>query len=182
MEWLTTELVLTVIAGIMGVISAGAALQSANSAKEAQKTLIEQQALAKRTEVVQLVAGCSYENERIVFVLKRLRTQIRHSAEASGGFGGSRQKIAEDTADGLALRAHHAYEDVSKLKSDATMIRLLKDDDVATLLFKLPLVLSELRAIGDDLLRESDVLNAQLLQYRERALNAGAPTTQAPMP
>lgn len=170
---LTSELLLAVIGGLMGVFSAAAALRSAGAAESANKHLREQQLLSARTAVAQLVATAGYEFERNSALAERMRQAIKQEAIFVGGMGGSVHRKLEKNVNDQMEKSLCAFKEAERfIGVDSSLLSKLALADVENAHFVLPSVISRLRTIGDELQRDSDSSAARLLQHHERAINA----------
>lgn len=169
----SVELTNVVIAAL-GVLTTGlatlAAFKSAQSAKAAQDALIQEQARAARHEVSTLAAGCSFEYKRVLYLGNVIDVIDRHTAVMVGAVGGSRHQMVRD---GLAKRMAEAkklIEPAARCIDDPNSIALLSVSDTDVLRFNLTQSLSALRAIADEIDRDSRSREAQLMQLRDDAM------------
>jgi len=164
------NLIVAIGAAIATALAALAAFRSARSADLAQQALIDEQLRNGKREVATLVAGCSYEFSRVRFLAHTLNVIDRASAIFSGGFGGSRQKLLEDGVSKRVSKAEEIFKAVSPFGDNPVAISQLVQEDIDRLQVTLTIHLADLRAIAEELDRDSSSREAQLLQQRERTM------------
>lgn len=164
------NLIVAIGAALATGLSAMAAFRSAKSAEFAQRTLDEGQLRSDRRDVAQLVADCAFEFRRIHFLAHTLRVIDRTNAIFTGGLGGDRHKVAEDSTSARVAKAETFFGGVSTFVSNPAALGSLSREDVDRLRNDLSLRLAELRAIAEELSRDSASREAQLLQLREKAV------------
>ena len=155
----------------MGVFAALAAWRSAKAAEAANGHLIKQQILAARSTVAQLVATATYEYKRNETLAKRMRSQIAQEAQFNGGLGGTSQIKLDKEVTAQMERSMAAFGYAQRLDGDVSLISKLASSDVEIAQCELPMSISKLRAIGDELQRDSELSAARILQHHERAIN-----------
>lgn len=160
-------------AAIATALAALAAFRSARSAEQAQTALLDEQLRSGRRDVAVLASSCSYEVRRIRFLAHTLNVIDRANATLAGGFGGSRHKLAEDGVSRRVSTAEELFQMIAPLTDDPIQIGKLVQEDIDRLRVALTVRLAELRAIAEELDRDSSSREAQMLQLRERQISAG---------
>lgn len=168
--YLTREVILTIISGVMGVFAAFAAWKSAVAAEAANRHIRQQQLLAVRSMVAQLVATATYEYKRNETLAKRMRSLIVEEAQFVGSLGGSRQVELVKQVDAQMERSRKAYEYAQRLDGDVSLISKLALSDAEIAQCELPMTISKLRAIGDEFQRDSESSAGRILLYLEGAI------------
>jgi len=167
------NLIIATGAAIATALSALAAFRSAKSAEAARCALEVDQLRYGRRDVANLVSSCSYEYSRVQFLAHTLNAIDRANAIFAGGLGGSRQKLV---ADGVATRlanAEELFQSALAFKDNPVAISQLVAEDIERLQVELAIRLSSLRSIAEEFARDSASREAQMLQYRERAIAGG---------
>lgn len=164
------NLIVAIGAATATALATLAAFRSARSADLAQRALIDEQLRNGKRDVATLVAGCSYEFSRIRFLAHTLNVIDRASANFSGSFGGSRQKLLTDGVSKRVSKAEEIFKAVSPFADNPIAIGQLLQEDIDRLRVTLTIHLADLRAIAEELDRDSSSREAQLLQQREQAI------------
>lgn len=160
-------------AAVATALAALAAFRSARSAESAQRALVEEQLRSGRRDVASLVSACSYEYSRIKFLAHTLNVIDRANAIFAGGVGGSRQKLAGDGVTTRLANAESLFKSASGFRDNPIAIGKLVQEDIDRLQVDLTISLADLRAIAEELHRDSSSREAQMLQHRERAIMSG---------
>lgn len=167
------NLIIAIGAAIATALSALAAFRSATSAEAARKSLEEDQLRHGRHEVAHLVSSCSYEHSRVRFLAHTLNVIDRANANFAGGHGGSRQKLVADGVASRLEKAEELFQATASFRDNPVAIGQLVIEDIERLQVELPISLSGLRAIAEELARDSTSREAQMLQHREQAISGG---------
>jgi hypothetical protein len=167
------SIIVAICAAIASGLAALAAFRSAGSAEGARKALEENQVRSGRRDVSQLVAACSYEHNRILFLAHTLKIIDQALAFHAGALGGSRQKLLQDGVSTRLAMAGELFQSASPLRDNPAAIGRLVQEDIDRLQVELTVRVAALRGIAEELDRDSASREAQLLQHRERAINGG---------
>lgn len=166
------NLIVAAGAALATCLATFAAFKSASSADAAQRALLDDQIRSGRRDVATLVSSCSFEYSRIQFLARTISVLDREIAHFTGNQGGSRHNAAEN---GLARRvaaAEEHFHAAAELKENPVTIGNLEREEIDRLHVDLTIQLAELRAIAEELVRESSSREAQVLQHREQAIAA----------
>lgn len=164
------NLIVAIGAAIATALATLAAFRSARSANLAQQALVDEQLRNGKRDVATLIAGCSYEFSRIRFLAHTLSVIDRASAIYAGSLGGSRNKLAIDGVSRRVLAAEEIFKAISPFSNNPMAISKLLQEDIDRLQVSLTIYLADLRAIAEELDRDSSSREAQLLQQREIAM------------
>jgi len=167
------NLIIAVGAAISTALSALAAFRSAASAEATRRALEADQLRHSRREVAILVSSCAYEYSRVQFLAHTLSALDKAKAIFAGGLGGSRHRLAVDAVANRLAKAEEFFQAAATFRDDPVAFNRLVLEDVERLQIDLPIRLSGLRAIADELYRDSASSEAQMLQYRERTISGG---------
>ena len=165
--------IVAVGAAIATALATLAAFRSARSAELAQRALHEDQLRSGRRDVAHLVSNCSYEYSRIRFLAHTLNVIDRANAIFTGNLGGSRHKLAEEGVAKRLTKAENLFRSAATFTDNPVEISKLVQEDIDRLLVELTIRLAELRAIAEELDRDSTSREAQMLQHRESAIMGG---------
>lgn len=164
------NLIVAVGAAVASILATRASFRSARSAETAQSALIEEHLRAGRREIAHLVAACSYEHGRIQSIAGALSIIDRSNAMFAGGLGGSRHKLAEDSASSRVARADELFSATTSFRDNPTAIDGLIREDIDRLYLDLTMRAAQLRALSNELERMRASHEAEMLQFRERAM------------
>lgn len=167
------NLIVAAGAALATCLATFAAFKSASSADAAQRALLDDQIRSGRRDVATLVSSCSFEYSRIQFLARTITVLDRGIAHFTGNQGSSRHNTVENgIARRLAAAAGH-FQAAAELKENPAAIGSLGREEIDSLQIDLTIQLAELRAIAEELVRESSSREAQVLQHREQSISGG---------
>lgn len=167
-EWL--NLVVACGATVATGLATLAAFKSASSASAAQEALLEDQLRSGRREVAALVSSCAFEFSRVQFLARTIGVLDRSIAVFTGNHGGSRQSATRNAVAERVAAAEGHFHTAAELKGNPVSIGNLEREEIDRLQLDLTIQLGDLRAIAEELARDSSAREAQVLQHREQAI------------
>ena len=168
------NLITAIGAAVATALAGLAAFRSARSADLAQKALIAEQLRAGRREVATLASACSYEFRRIHFLAHTLNVIDQANATFTGGFEGSHHLLVKNGVSNRVSKAEELFKSASPFCDNPIVISKLVQEDIDRLQITMTIDLAALRAVSDELDRDSSSRETQMLQYREQAITGGA--------
>lgn len=119
------------------------------------------------------MSSCATEYRRIQFQARTLRILDRTLAIFNGALGGTPQTKMEAGVVKLLDTAEGSFKTAAAFSDNPVAVGKLISEDVDRLRVELTMQLGVLQSVGNELTRESESREAQVLQHRAQSLSGG---------
>ena len=158
---------------VAGVAAAVAAFRSAKSAEESRRLAEGAELRAQLREISAVASAARAEHHRVESLVARLKGAYGSNAVATGGFGGSRHKLAESQAEQRLVEAKELLKVSEPFQDGPSALTHSTAEDADRVLHVQRLALTKLQAIASQLATELNAVEGQQSQFMQAALAQG---------
>jgi Flp pilus assembly protein CpaB len=165
--------VAAVVSAVFGGLAVVAAFRSAASAQKAQASADDAERRAVLRQVVSTARDTELEAGRGIDAAALAARSRQDLAIFTGGLGGSRSRLSQETYAAKTKRAEEIASEAKLFSGEPIMLEKVPPSELDRVLTKLIALLSEARALREDLERERIDLEGQCATYRKAVLAKG---------
>lgn len=173
---MSTESISAVAAVVSAIFGGLAVLAAFRSAAYAQKAHASAEEAEKRSALRQLISTAleaELEARRTTDAAALASRSRNDLAIFTGGLGGSRSKLSQEAYAAKASRAEEIAREARLFSAEPSTLAYAPGAELDRVLTKLLALLSEAKALREDLERERNELEAQCATFRQAALKQG---------
>lgn len=169
----TASAIAAVVSAVFGVLAVVAAFRSASYAQKAHDAAEDAERRGALRQVISTAKEVELEARRGIDAAALAGRSRNDLAIFAGGLGGSRNRLSQE---GYAAKSKRAEEIASEAKlfaAEPSTLEKAPPLELDRVLIKLTALLSEARALREDLERERTELEAQCATFRQAVLQKG---------